>query len=82
MWKLTGKVSFFLCCSKLLFLFSNFMTSWICSLDCTTGDCAEALFEEKASRSAADRSLAEEKATEQTTEQSLQISDEARANLA
>jgi hypothetical protein len=42
----------------------------------------KALFEEKASRSAADRSLAEEKATEQTTEQSLQISDEARANLA
>jgi hypothetical protein len=42
----------------------------------------KALFEEKASRSAAARSLAEEKATEQTTEQSLQISDEARANLA
>jgi hypothetical protein len=38
--------------------------------------------EEKASRSAADRSLAEEKAAHQTAKQSLQTSDEARLNLA
>jgi hypothetical protein len=81
MWKLTGKVPFFLCFSKLLFLFYNFMTSWICSLDSTTGAAHKALSEEKASRSAADRSLAEEKIARQSIEQSLQTSDEARTNL-
>jgi hypothetical protein len=81
MWKLIGKVPFFLRFSKLLFLFYNFMTSWICSLDSTTSAAHKAVSEEKASQSAADRSLAEEKIAHQTAEQSLQTSDEARTNL-
>jgi hypothetical protein len=68
MWKLTGKVPFFLRYSKLLFLFYNLWFHGFVDLTAQLAAVQKALFEEKASWSTVDRSLAEEKTAHQTAE--------------
>jgi hypothetical protein len=60
-----------------MIFFTSFMIFWTCTLTAQLAATKKVLSEEKASRSTADRSLA----ARQTTEQSLQTSDEARADL-